>query len=323
MEKLSIQNVVDAYIEQSGASKLSADALSHAFFDVIVEGLNADGVVKINGFGTFKVVNVAARESVNVNNGERIVIEGYKKVSFTPADTVVTEVKPGSEPAPAPKKAKKTAAPKAKQAEAKEPEIKPETIMPEQIVETIVPEVKQELAIKEPIKEISNQQPNRFSAIDSIIATPESIAQSQNVAETVAAEQKTEHPEADTGKTDLPKGKSGSSWFVKLLIALFVIAVIAVCVYYFMFRSCNQQDIPAKDIQPIEVEEKSATEEVVVTEQPQDTTKQKTYVMKPGDYLAKISREQYGTTDSVAAIIRLNNITEPDSIHVGTTLLMP
>ena len=93
MEKLTLQNIIDAFVEQTGLSKKGADTIARTFFDVIVEGLNEDGQVKINGLGTFKVVEVAERESVNVNTGERIVIGGYKKVTFTPADSATKQEK--------------------------------------------------------------------------------------------------------------------------------------------------------------------------------------------------------------------------------------
>lgn len=53
-------------------------------FDVIDEGLHADRIVKVKGLGTFKITDVKQRESVNVNTGERVIIDGHSKVSFTP-----------------------------------------------------------------------------------------------------------------------------------------------------------------------------------------------------------------------------------------------
>lgn len=53
-------------------------------FDVIDEGLHADRMVKVKGLGTFKITDVKQRESVNVNTGERVIIDGHSKVSFTP-----------------------------------------------------------------------------------------------------------------------------------------------------------------------------------------------------------------------------------------------
>lgn len=53
-------------------------------FDVIDEGLHADRIVKVKGLGTFKITDVKQRESVNVNTGERVIIDSHSKVSFTP-----------------------------------------------------------------------------------------------------------------------------------------------------------------------------------------------------------------------------------------------
>lgn len=60
-------------------------------FDVVNEGLQADKQVKMKWLGTFKVTSVKDRESVDVNTGERIVIEGRDKISFTP-DTILKEI---------------------------------------------------------------------------------------------------------------------------------------------------------------------------------------------------------------------------------------
>ena len=53
-------------------------------FDVVATGLETDRQVKIKGLGTFKVIDVRDRESVNVNTGERIIIDGRSKITFTP-----------------------------------------------------------------------------------------------------------------------------------------------------------------------------------------------------------------------------------------------
>lgn len=89
-EKLSFQNIVDALTLKAGVSKKVAETFSKAFFDTIVEALYmGEESIKVKGLGVFKLVSVESRESVNVTNGERIVIPGYKKVSFTPEDAVV------------------------------------------------------------------------------------------------------------------------------------------------------------------------------------------------------------------------------------------
>ena len=71
--------------EKYGLSLGDASDFVSAMFDVVKEELDgADSSVKIKGFGTFKVSAVGARASVDVNNGERIIIDGRNKISFTP-----------------------------------------------------------------------------------------------------------------------------------------------------------------------------------------------------------------------------------------------
>ena len=58
------------------------------FFSIIEEGLEKDKYVKIKGFGTFKLIEVDSRESINVNTGERFEIQGHTKVTFTPDNNI-------------------------------------------------------------------------------------------------------------------------------------------------------------------------------------------------------------------------------------------
>lgn len=67
-----------------GLEVVEAEAFITTMFKVVNEGLKEDKLVKIKGLGTFKLTKVSARESVDVNTGERIVIEGREKISFTP-----------------------------------------------------------------------------------------------------------------------------------------------------------------------------------------------------------------------------------------------
>ena len=86
--KLNHSDLIALLSESCALSLADAEAFSTAFFDLIVEGLETDGSVKINGLGTFKITSVESRESVDVNTGERIEIKGHKKLSFTPAESL-------------------------------------------------------------------------------------------------------------------------------------------------------------------------------------------------------------------------------------------
>ena len=88
MEKLSIQEIAAVLLEKNGLRKKDAELFAQSMFDLIKECLASDRVVKVKGLGTFKVVDIEARESVNVNTGERVLIEGHDKITFTPDNTM-------------------------------------------------------------------------------------------------------------------------------------------------------------------------------------------------------------------------------------------
>ena len=90
--KLNHSDLTALFAKKTQVSGAKAEAFTKAFFDIIIEGLDKDGLVKINGLGTFKVTDVASRESVDVNTGEKIEIKGHKKLSFLPADALKEKV---------------------------------------------------------------------------------------------------------------------------------------------------------------------------------------------------------------------------------------
>ena len=70
--------------EKHGMDKADAESFVKEFFQLIEESLENDKYVKIRGLGTFKLIDVESRESVNINTGERFEIQGHTKVSFAP-----------------------------------------------------------------------------------------------------------------------------------------------------------------------------------------------------------------------------------------------
>ena len=84
MGKLSISEIAQVLVDNKGLSQKDAENFVAAMFDIIQTALERDKLVKIKGLGTFKIIDVEARESINVNSGERVVIEGHGKVTFTP-----------------------------------------------------------------------------------------------------------------------------------------------------------------------------------------------------------------------------------------------
>lgn len=88
MAKTALQLIADTVAKKHKITVKDAEKFVSAMFDVMNEGLKTDKLVKVKGLGTFKVQAVKPRESVNVNTGERVLIEGHDKVSFTPDATM-------------------------------------------------------------------------------------------------------------------------------------------------------------------------------------------------------------------------------------------
>ena len=87
-EKINLQDLVNLFCEKQGLNKKEAELFLKTMFDLIEEALATEKYVKIKGFGTFKLTEVNSRESVDVNTGERIEIQGHSKVTFTPDTTM-------------------------------------------------------------------------------------------------------------------------------------------------------------------------------------------------------------------------------------------
>jgi nucleoid DNA-binding protein len=84
MGKIFMTELADMLAQKANISKREAQQFLTDFIETIQDGVNNDKLVKIKGLGTFKVIDVDARESVNVNTGERVTIDSHQKLTFTP-----------------------------------------------------------------------------------------------------------------------------------------------------------------------------------------------------------------------------------------------
>ena len=91
MNKLTLNNIAKVLVEKNGLEPKEAMMFTTAMFDLIHDRLNEDGIVKVKGLGTFKMIRVEARESINVRTGERVLIDSHAKITFTP-DAVMKEL---------------------------------------------------------------------------------------------------------------------------------------------------------------------------------------------------------------------------------------
>lgn len=91
MSKSNISRLAKSISSKHGLTQAEAERFISKMFEVANVGLHEDKLLKIKWLGTFKVTPVKDRESVDVNTGERIVIEGRDKISFTP-DNILKEI---------------------------------------------------------------------------------------------------------------------------------------------------------------------------------------------------------------------------------------
>lgn len=91
-DKITLPSLITLLSEKTGKSKRLCEDFLREFFGTLVNTLGEGENVKIKGIGTFKVVEVEPRKSVNVNTGEEMEIPGHRKITFTPAKEMADDV---------------------------------------------------------------------------------------------------------------------------------------------------------------------------------------------------------------------------------------
>lgn len=91
-EKKSLQDICGRIANDAGVSKSTSEKFLRLLFDIIEKSLQEDGIAKVPELGTFKLITVDERKSVNVRTGEDITIPSYQKVTFTPVKELKEKV---------------------------------------------------------------------------------------------------------------------------------------------------------------------------------------------------------------------------------------
>lgn len=205
-EKITLQDLINLFSEKQGMNKKDAEVFVRTMFELIEEALATEKYVKIKGLGTFKLTEVDSRESVNVNTGERIEIQGHTKISFTP-DVTMKELinKPFShfETVVLNEGVELEDTPVETSEEIVQEEIISETIIAEEpaIVEEPQPEpivetpAEEETIVEEPtIKEQTIDEPISEETIEEETIEEKTIVEESTIEEPVAEEPITEEP---------------------------------------------------------------------------------------------------------------------------------
>ena len=359
--KIYLSQLAKTLAEKKNLSQKDAEAFLKEFFDGIIRNVTTDKSVKIKGLGIFKLIEVLERESVNVSTGERIVIPGHTKLSFTPdaslkdmvnkpfADFQTVIINEGTnleemEMIPQPS-LEEEQTPQSPSGEGTEAVVLPET---DPVIE---PEPELE---PEPESEVESELVNEPEPELQIGPEPEPVQAPEPEAKTEPEPAVESNPEpVPLASTKVRALTTAEKWALSL-------GVILLCVfsyfigYYHVFDSLTtvpqkeevKKEAPAptkvpakapvvkKDTIPsAPIEEKVKESNPPQKESPRpllDASKKYqiigtrgTHIMKSGDYLTRIAVQEYGNKDFARYIIAHNKFRDPDNVPVGMEIKLP
>jgi nucleoid DNA-binding protein/nucleoid-associated protein YgaU len=348
--KLNYSDIVALFSEACGLSVADADAFSTAFFELIVEGLETDGIVKINGLGTFKLIAVENRESVNVNTGERFEIKGHKKLTFTPADSFKETVNaPFALFAPVEVEGEIEGT---EETVAETADVADEDISEATIEEPAAPIVEIEETVADSLPDESTQDNalQDVSVGEASVVENEIAAKNEDAVESVASD--------NTGNESKPVTKNRLAIFS---FAAIFIAILSLSAYAFLVNEeSTAADTIADNVKEetpmaVAIEGDKSSETVVadtiisvtpVEEQPfvlldtlakrplamitvKDTTDYRIsgtvveHIVELEETLIKISLKHYGDKRLWPYIVQYNNLSKPNDLACGMVLKIP
>ena len=332
--KITLSQLARTLAQKMGMPQKKAEAFLKEFFDSIAENVKTDKLVKVKGLGTFKLIDVNDRESVNVHTGERIVIPGHSKLSFTPeaslrdtvnrpfADfqTVVINDETNLEDMErVPQEEPEAVAEPEVVEQQEEPEVAPEQ---ESAAEQVTPSAEES-------EELPSSEPEK--------SEPEPVVEVEEEVVAVPEEKKEEPVKQETVKAEQKKPRGGAKTFVMIVVALLLCVFSYFVGHYSLLEGLlpKQKQEPVKQqvveaapdtikAEPVQVE---PVEEVQYAQVPDGKYKivgtRKTHVMKPGDYITRIALKEYGDKEMAQYIIVHNAFSNPDKVPIGQEIKLP
>ena len=351
MTKSTTQKPSERLASASGINRRTAETFIKAFAETIVECARQDGAAKVSGLGTFKIQAVADRESVKISTGERFIIPGYNKLTFTAAPSVsdvLTDQPPllpipeaPADKAPADESPAEESLAEESPAEESPAEESPTDESPtdesptdespsdespalEVPVEVPLPEASVEAPVDSDLKTttehpaspvVSSEAP--APAAPTVASPVESSEPPAPAAPTVASPVESVPGNSVAGNslpqaTPQPKPRI-SIWAVIAIAALAIIVIVAV------ISSNKDKSQPDATQQP-------ATQQTFTLDDESDqdaNQRPRVHILRKGESLTTISVNYYGTPDSMAAIWKLNKFPNPNDIPLGTEILLP
>ncbi|MBQ8676209.1 MAG: HU family DNA-binding protein [Bacteroidaceae bacterium] len=331
MTKSTTQKPSERLASASGINRRTAETFIKAFAETIVECARQDGAAKVSGLGTFKIQAVADRESVKISTGERFIIPGYNKLTFTAAPSVSdvltdqppllpipeapAEESPAEESPAEESLSDESPSDESPSDESPALEVPVEVPLPEALVEAPV-DSDLKTTTEHPASPVESSEPPAPAA--PTVAFPvETSEPPAPAAPTVAAPVESVPGNSVAGNslpqaTPQPKPRT-SIWAVIAIAALAIIVIVAV------ISSNKDKSKPDATQQP-------ATQQTFTLDDESDqdaNQRPRVHILRKGESLTTISVNYYGTPDSMAAIWKLNKFPNPNDIPLGTEILLP
>ncbi len=335
--KISMQDLAQGLARRKGLTKKDAESFIHKVFEVIEERVVADGVVKIKGFGTFKINTVDSRESVNVNTGERFVIDTHSRISFTPHPTLRDAVnRPFSDfetviISDDVKTEDMEYVPPVDEGSS-EPEAPAEEEQPEPVAEEPIAE--------EPIAE----EPVAEEPVAEEHVVEEHVVEEPVVEEPVVpkATTLTNEPAAEKPESVVVESTSSNKKFSIIAVAACLVVLCILCfVFWHPKKSVEDKAVNVAE-QTAEVQGESSAEQPKVAVKKELTDEEaaekypqvedgeylivgtkEEYTLQKGDDLFKLSVGMYGDKKFAPYIIVYNDLKNPSHIEIGDVLKLP
>ncbi|MDH6311824.1 nucleoid DNA-binding protein [Parabacteroides sp. PFB2-10] len=302
--RLSISDLAGLLAEKTGRKKKETEEFLKEFVSLVSHGVFEDRIVKIKEIGTFKIIEVEDRESIHVNTGERFVIPGHFKLTFTP-----------------------------------DKELKELVNAPFSFFESV--EVEDESALiesEEKKEEEISQEPEVVEEVE-ITVSEEPEEPEPTVPEQIEPEPIVAEPTQETDVTEPEKPRNKRFNWV-LFITLIFLVLAGAFVYHFLIDSPSVQETlpvaavaPQPEVVPTEMpEENEPTEEIEDSETVIAPVKEKQeeeviarVVIEPGLTLTMIALEHYGHKFFWVYLYDYNkdHITNPNNIPIGTEIKVP
>lgn len=351
-EKINWADLRKAVVNRSNAPEKDVTLFLNALTQAVKEGLKEDGMVRMNGLGTFSVKAVAERKSVDVNTGNEIVIPGYNKVSFAPEAAmkdITDHISPNAE-APKPtavsEKVDEAEDPMKKIGEQateilgilaelhemdkegqEEPEVPEVQEVQEEAEEPVEPEETEtpEITETEEATEEEEEEPEE---------TPEDPVEPVEPVETVEPEEPTEDELGDTTRPWM----IASLCLLVLAIAMAILfltrgAAIRQWLYSPRSEQVERPTTPARTAEPKNTAPAEKVEVVTPTKEVQKaglprrvyTEWKDTVQLNPGSRLTLLAQRNYGVKDLWVFIYEANQdrLPSPNHIQIGESIYIP